>query len=162
MDLDPRQGIKIGEADAGLEIDTSIVPLSLNPHQTPDFTPALRNYLTTLPPTAVLEARLAAYERNNANLQHQNRGLDTRSSELESKLRRVLALALHSEEESVDQMIEKLVRALDSEGKNNLEFVRVSKFLLQGNFRGWWMCQMRKGWWVSRVRWYRIPDARGI
>jgi hypothetical protein len=54
------------------------------------------------------------------------------------------------------------VRALDSEGKNNLEFVRVSKFLLQGNFRGWWMCQMRKGWWVSRVRWYRIPDARGI
>lgn len=128
--MDPRSGIKIGEADAGLAIDPQLVSLSAEPHPAREFSPTLRNYLATLPPTAVLEARSAAYERNNATLQFQNKALATRSSELESKLRRVLALALHSEEESLDQMIEKLLRAMGSEGgRNKLEFVRVRKFL---------------------------------
>jgi hypothetical protein len=128
--------VKIGEADGGLEIDTQIIPLSLEPHQTPDYSPAVRNYLASLPSTAVLEARCVAYERNHLNLQYQTRTLETRSSELESKLRRVLALALHSDEESMDRMIGKLLRAVDSEGRNMVENGRIGKFINVDHFRG--------------------------
>lgn len=136
MDLDPRQGIKIGEADAGLEINTEIVPLSLQPHQPQDFPLDLRNYLASLPPTAILEARSTAYERNLANLQTQKRTLGTRSSELERKLRRLLALTLHCEEESLDQVVDKLLKAMDSEGRDSLGFSRVRKFLRREKGQG--------------------------
>lgn len=127
--------VQIGEADGGLEINTQIIPLSLEPNQTPDFSPTVRSYLASLPSTAVLEARCAAYERNNLSLQLKTRTLETRSSELESKLRRVLALALNSDEESMDRMIGKLLRAVDSEGRNMVENGRIGKFINADQFR---------------------------
>lgn len=136
MDLDARQDITVGEADAGLEIDTQIVPFSPESRPPREFSPGLRNYLASLPPTAVLEARSVAYQRNNAHLKSQQKNLETRSTELESKLKRVLAISLECAEEELDQKIDGLLKAMNSEERENLGFFRVNKFLRRGKDRG--------------------------
>lgn len=127
--LDPRTDIKIGEADAGLEIDMNILPLSLDCTQVQKLTLIQRDYLSSLPPTDVLLARVTAYKKNNAKLQAQAKSLKSRSSELESQLRKIVALCTGVCEESVDEMIGGLLAAVESERGEDVEVGRVREFL---------------------------------
>lgn len=127
--LDPRPDIKIGEADAGLEIDTTILPPSPESSQIEALTPAQREYLASLPPADVLLARVSAYKKNNSKLQAQTKSLKSRSSELESQLRKIVALCTGVQEDSVDGMIGALVAAVESEREEDVEMGRVREFL---------------------------------
>ena len=94
---------------------------TLLPHQ--------RDYLATLPPTAVLKARLIAYRKNNARLETLAKSLQSQSSELEAQLRKVVSLCTGVEENKVDEMVDGLSIAVESEGGEDVEVARVREFL---------------------------------
>ncbi len=120
-----RPNIKVCEADAGLEVDPSILigahDGSRLPHQ--------REYLATLPPTPVLRARATAYRKNNARLETQAKNLQSQSSELEAQLRKVVSLCTGIDEGAVDEMVDSLNAAVQSEGGEDVEVGRVREFL---------------------------------
>ena len=125
---DIRTDIKVGEADAGLEIDTSVLspsgatqPLPLLPYQ--------REYIASLPPSAVVKARAIAYRKNNARLEAQAKSLQSQSSELEAQLRKVVSLCTRVPEDRVDEMVDGLSAAVESEGGEDVEVGRVRDFL---------------------------------
>lgn len=126
--FDLRTDIKIGEADAGLEINAGQLPES-EAGQPLKVLPAQSEYLASLPPTEVLLARVAAYRRNNGQLEAQSKSLQSRSSELEGQLRRVVAICTGVPEEKVDSMVEGLVAAVESERGEDVEVGRVREFL---------------------------------
>lgn len=140
MDSDLGQDIKIGEADAELGIDTEVIPLSPELRPPREFPPDLRNYLAVLPPAAVLEARSAAYERNNAHLSSHQKTLETRSIDLESKLERILEKLHRCKEESLVQVIDRVLKEMkgkkEGEGKESVGVLRLSKILRRGKDRG--------------------------
>ena len=124
-----RTDIKVGEADAGLEIDASILSPSHDFTQSPTLLPQQRQYLATLPSTAVLRARVTAYQKNNARLEAQAKILQSQSSELEGQLRKVVSLCTGVEETRVDEMVDGLYAAVESEGGEDVEVGRVREFL---------------------------------
>lgn len=126
-----RPDIKVGEADAGLDIDTTVLPLAYDYeyHGPIHFLPQHRDYLATLPPTAVLKARTAAYQKNNARLEAQAKNLQDQSSELETQLRKLVCLCLSLEEDQLDQLIGGLHTAVQSEGGEDVDLARVRDFL---------------------------------
>ena len=125
---DIRTDIKVGEADAGLEIDTSILSPS-GTSQSSTFLPHQREYIAGLPPAAVLKARAAAYRKNNARLETQAKNLQSQSSELEAQLRKVVSLCTGVAEDRVDEMVDGLSAAVESEGGEDVEVGRVRDFL---------------------------------
>ena len=127
--MEVRTDIKVGQADAGLDIDTSILPLSHDPNQPLTLIPQQREYLSSLPPAAILRARILAYQKNNARLQSQAQSLRSQSSELESQLRKVVSLCTGVEESRIDEMIGGLCAAVESEGAEDVEVGRVRDFL---------------------------------
>ncbi|KAL9128919.1 MAG: hypothetical protein Q9217_002509 [Psora testacea] len=125
-----RTDIKVGEADAGLEIDAAILPLSMLDQTQPlNLNPAQSNYIHTLPTSAVLRARSNSYRRINAELEVQTKVLQSQSSELEAKLRKVVALCTGVQEERVDETVEGLCKAVESEEGDEVEVGRVREFL---------------------------------
>lgn len=116
--------VKIGEADAGLEIDAASLPERME-----DLLPEQVAYLTSLPPTRILGARAVAYEHNNSALREQAKGLRGRSSELEAKLRRVVAICTGVGGSAVEAMVGGLVVAVESERGEDVEVGRVREFL---------------------------------
>ncbi len=125
--LEARADVKIGEADAGLEIDSSLA--NIDPMNPGDLTPQQFSYVSSLPPAKVLEARVSAYRRNNARLEAQAKDLASRSIELEEQLRKVVALCTGVEESRVDEMVAGLVAAVESERGEDVEVGRVREFL---------------------------------
>ncbi|KAL9044573.1 MAG: hypothetical protein Q9214_002300 [Letrouitia sp. 1 TL-2023] len=127
--IDPKTNIKTGEADAGLEVDVSLLPAQeLYPSPLdPDSKEA--RYLSSLPPTDVLRARLEAYKANNARLDAEVKNLENQSSELEGQLRRVVALCTQVDEDKVDEMVGGLVAAVESERGEDVEVGRLNDFL---------------------------------
>ena len=124
-----RLDVKVGEADAGLVIDTTILPLS-HDHSGPlHILPHQREYLATLPPTVILKARTTAYQKNNARLEAQAKKLHDQSSELETQLRKLVCLCLSLEEGQLDQLIGSLHAAVQSEGGEDVDLARVREFL---------------------------------
>lgn len=122
-----RPAIKVGEADAGLEIDTTTLIFAQDGSRpSPSHQ---REYLATLPPTPVLRARATAYRRNNARLEAQAKNLQSQSSELEAQLRKVVSLCTGIEEATVDEMVDSLNAAVQSEGGEDVEVGRVRDFL---------------------------------
>ena len=121
---DIRTDIKVGEADAGLEIDMSIIG---NPHD--PMTPQKRAYLATLPPTAVLNARTAAYKKHNARLEANIADLHGRSDELEDQLRQIVSICTGIEVSKIDESLDGLTAALASEAGNEIDMGRVREFL---------------------------------
>ena len=103
--------------------------MSLDCTQVQKLTLIQREYLSSLPPTDVLLARVTAYKKNNAKLQAQAKSLKSRSSELESQLRKIVALCTGVCEESVDEMIGGLLAAVESERGEDVEVGRVREFL---------------------------------
>ena len=124
-----RPDIKVGEADAGLEIDTTKLPLSHDYTQPLQILPQQREYLAVLPPTAILKARTTAYQRNNARLEAQAKKLHDQSSELETQLRKLVCLCLSLEEGQLDQLVGSLHTAVESEGGEDVDLARVREFL---------------------------------
>ena len=128
-----RTDVSVGEADAGLEIDLSRLP---NPSTTDSgeslsqkLEPSHREYLSSLPRTPVLQARAAAYKRINAELEEQTKALRSQSSELEAQLRKVVAVCTGTEESRVEEMVEGLCAAVESEAGDDVEVGRVREFL---------------------------------
>ena len=124
-----RLDIKVGEADAGLDIDTTVLALSYDQSQTLQIFPQQRDYLATLPPTAVLKARTTAYQKNNARLEAQAKQLQDQSSELETQLRKLVCSCLSIEGGKLDQIIDGLRTAVESEGGEDVDLARVREFL---------------------------------
>lgn len=124
MELELKSDISVGEADAGLSVDASVLPTS-----TQDLGPAQSEQLAALPPTLVLAARHKAYQRTNARLEDQAKSLQSRSSELEAQMKRVIGLCTGVEEGKVDEMLEGLRAAVESERGEEVEVGRVREFL---------------------------------
>jgi regulatory protein SWI6 len=123
---DIRNDIKVGEADAGLDIDTNILGSPLEPFV---MTPEKRTYIATLPSTAILSARGAAYRKHNARLELEAKTLQSQSGELESQLRKIVSLSTGIPEDKVDGMVDGLIAAVASEGGDDVEVGRVREFL---------------------------------
>ena len=122
-----RADVKIGEADAGLEIDPSLTNIELL--NSGELTPQQFASISPLPPSKVLQARVLAYRRNNVRLQTQAKDLSSRSLELEGQLRKLVALCTGVEESRVDEMLAGLVAAVESERGEDVEVGRVREFL---------------------------------
>jgi len=121
-----RTDIEVGAADAGLEINTSILG---DPDEPFVMTPPKREYLATLPSTAVLNARVTAYKKHNARLEAEAKSLQSRSSGLENQLRKIVSLCIGVEESRVDEMVDSLSTAVASEGGEDVEAGRIRDFL---------------------------------
>ena len=124
MEAALKSDITVGEADAGLSVDASLLPTS-----TQNMTPQQAEYLASLPPPAVLAARLKAYQRTNGRLEAQAKNLQSKSSGLETQMKRVVGLCTGVEEGKVDEMLEGLRAAVESERGEEVEVGRVREFL---------------------------------
>ena len=122
-----RADVKIGEADAGLEIDPSIA--NVNPVDPGVLDPQHFTHVNSLPPAKVLQARVLAYRRNNTRLENEAKGLASRSIELEAQLRKLVTLCTGVEDSRVDEMLAGLVAAVESERGEDVEVGRVREFL---------------------------------
>ena len=123
-----RMDVKVGDADAGLEVDIASLPqmsasepLQILPHQ--------HTYLSSLERVELLRARVTAYQTHNASLEAYTTQMKSRSVELERKLRRVVALCTNVEESKLDTMMEGLIDAVEGERGQDLEVGRVREFL---------------------------------
>ena len=123
-----RMDVKIGDADAGLNIDVASLSSTSasEPFQVP---PQQHTYLSSLERVEVLRARVTAYQAHNASLEGYTAQMKSRSVELEKKLRRVVALCTHVEENKLDTLIEGLITAVEGEKGQDLEVGRVREFL---------------------------------
>lgn len=125
--------VRVGEADAGLQIEVHGLPeprsIDENQPRLPNLKPDQLSYLTSLPNPEILRARLIAYRENNNNLREQSKQLKNRSSELEEKYRRVVALCTGVEDSKVEELLGGLVAAVESERGEDVEVGRVREFL---------------------------------
>ena len=126
--------MSLGDADKGLAIPAGAVPANIlsninpNPHQPLVIDQAQRQLLASLPPAHVLRARGNAYKSNNDALEQQVRDLQSKSSQLSSKYRRVISLSTGVDEDQVDTLLANLLRAVESE-QHDVELSRVRDFL---------------------------------
>lgn len=93
------------------------------------MTPQKREYIASLPSTAVLNARTMAYRKHNARLEAEAKRLQSQSSGLESQLRKLVSLCIQVEESKVDEMVDRLSAAVASEEGEDVEVGRVREFL---------------------------------
>lgn len=117
--------MKLGDADKALNVPA--FPPNFNVKQG-RLDPAQAQLLSSLPSIPILRSRLNAYAANNETLSDAVKGLKGKSSELESKYRRVIALCTNVEDEKVDGVLTSLFRAVDSE-QGDVELGRVRDFL---------------------------------
>ncbi|KAL8711857.1 MAG: hypothetical protein Q9220_003801 [cf. Caloplaca sp. 1 TL-2023] len=136
-----KTNIKIGEADAGLEIvaaqlpspssssqeATAAAPASFN--TTTPSSGEKRKYIDSLPPTEILEARTKAYEINNERLEKQVCALQGQSAELEAQLKKVVSICAGIEEERVEGLLPGLLTAVEMEEGEGLDAERVLELL---------------------------------
>jgi regulatory protein SWI6 len=125
--------LQLGEADTGLTVPEEarkvLSNLNINPNQPLIMERAQRQLLSTvLPPAHVLRARLNAYKSNNQAIEESVRDLQSKSSELASKYRKVIGLCTGVGEQDVDRHLENLLRAVESE-HTDVELTRVRDFL---------------------------------
>ena len=85
--------------------------------------------LKKLPPPAEMQAHVDAYKVVNEGLQKQLASLQARSSETESKYRKVVSLCTQVPEAEVDGMLDQLLAAVTSEDGNKEDMGRVREFL---------------------------------
>lgn len=126
-----RNDVQLGEADAGLEINTDLLPLSIHTQQQPltALSPQQREYVANLPTAPVLRARTVGYQQNNERLDAQARDLRCQSSELEGTLRQIISLCTGMEEGRIEKMMVGLNKAIEAETGDDVEVGRVRNFL---------------------------------
>lgn len=125
--------MQLGDADKGLAISdqaSSILSgINVSPHQPLVIDRADRQALSSsLPPAHVLRARLNAYRAVNQELDGNVRELQSKSSELARKYRQIISLCTSTPESNVDNVIDNLTRAVESE-HHDVELTRVREFL---------------------------------
>ena len=121
----------VGDADSGLTVETaSMRPRSASSASSPvGRTTDQESYLKSLPPSHVLGARVRAYKAHNSSLEARKNDLKTKSSVLEKKLRRVVALSTGIEEEKIDETAGRLAAAIQSEEGEEMDMGRLREFL---------------------------------
>lgn len=95
---------------------------------TPDKLINLNVDINDIPPTYVLKARIKAYKENEKFLQNLASNLDHKSIVLEDKFRHVVSLCTGVEENKVDDLLEGLVQAVESD-PDEVDLGRVAGFL---------------------------------
>ncbi len=124
--------MQLGDADTGLGIaaKATTVLSKVNPDQQGlVIERADRQFLaSSLPPVHVLRARVNAYMENNKALEANVRGLQSKSSELANKYRTIIGLCTGVEDTKVDEQLDNLLRAVESE-PTDVELARVREFL---------------------------------
>jgi len=107
-------------------------PYKINPEMVngdfKNLTAAQSQYLKTLPSSAILKARVAAYKQNEDALDALAATLRGRSLDLEANFRKVVAMCTGVEEERVDTLLEGLLQAIESD-PGDVETVRLTSFL---------------------------------
>lgn len=93
-----------------------------------NLTKQQKEYVCSLPPAAVLKARVRGYRHNDDSLRDKAARLHDRSSDLEEKFRRVVALCTGVDEDKVDSLLEGLVQAVESD-PGEVDTARVTSFL---------------------------------
>ncbi|KAI8941485.1 hypothetical protein NX059_002702 [Plenodomus lindquistii] len=92
--------------------------------------PQYRDYLLqSLPPAHVLRQRLDTYINTNGSLLNRSRILKEKDGQLEQMYRKVVSLCTKVEEGRIEECLEGLVAALDSEEGEGVEVGRVREFL---------------------------------
>lgn len=92
--------------------------------------PQYRDYLVQqLPPAHVLRQRLETYTHTNGSLLNRSRILKEKDGQLEQMYRKVVSLCTKVEESRIEECLEGLVAALDSEEGEGVEVGRVREFL---------------------------------
>ncbi|KAI9163897.1 Start control protein cdc10 [Paramyrothecium foliicola] len=86
------------------------------------------NESSLLPSSAILKARVRAVENRRDMTRKMVQALKGRSQEVETKYRRIVALATAVQESDVDAVIDGLLKAVESE-REELEIGRVRRFL---------------------------------
>lgn len=126
---DLKTNIKIGEADAGLEVEASkLPPLAQSPLSS--NAPQQNDYLAYLPPTSILQARAEAYRANNEQLELQIKTLNDQSTELEENLKMVVQVCTKVEDPAaLEEMLPRLLQAVESERGEELEAGRLLELL---------------------------------
>jgi hypothetical protein len=124
--------MQLGDADAGLGIATkatAVLSKINSDHQGPVIDRADRQFLASaLPSIHVLRVRSNAYAENNKSLEANVRGLQSKSSELANKYRTIIGLCTGVDETKVDEQLDNLLRAVESE-PTEVELARVRDFL---------------------------------
>ncbi|KAL6719761.1 transcriptional regulator swi6 [Lecanora helva] len=124
--LNIRTDIKVGEADAGLEMNKTVLH---DPKEQPIVAPQQRENLASLPGNVVLHARATAYGKRNVPMDAGSKDLQSQSSGLENHLKKVVNLCTGVEESRCDEMVDGLSAAVASECGNDVEVGRVREFL---------------------------------
>ncbi|CAG8977980.1 hypothetical protein HYALB_00001862 [Hymenoscyphus albidus] len=124
--------MRLGDADKSFSIpklpSNLLANISANPHQSlAALDQTQRQLANSLPPVHVLRARIRAYQLNNQILEQDVRGLQSKSTELANKYRKVVGLCTGTAFEKVDQVAPKLLRAIESEP--NVDLRRIREFL---------------------------------
>jgi regulatory protein SWI6 len=124
--------MQLGDADKGLTLpalpSNVLASISSNPQMSvSNLDQAQRQLLSSLPPAHVLRARINAYQGNNQALEQNVRDLQSKSSELVNKYRKVVGLCTGTPIDKVDQVGPKLLRAIESEP--NVDLRRIRDFL---------------------------------
>lgn len=108
------------------------LPYKINPEMVngdfKNLTGAQSQYLKTLPSSAILKARVAAYKQNEELLDSLAATLRGRSLDLEANFRKVVALCTNVKEEDVDTLLESLLQAVESD-PGEVETSRLTSFL---------------------------------
>lgn len=125
--------VELGDADKGLAIPDQATPIlseiTMSPPQAIVVDLGDRQALSvSLPPAHVLRARLAAYQSVNQDLETNVRDLQSKSSELASKYRKIISVCTQTPEAKVDMVIDSLLRAIESE-PSDVESTRIREFL---------------------------------
>ncbi|CZT45399.1 related to transcription factor [Rhynchosporium secalis] len=131
--IDGAVEMKLGDADQGLAIteqaSSILARIHVSPHQPLVIDRVDRQALSSsLPPAHVLRARLNAYRAVNQELDDNIRDLQSKSSELARKYRQIISLCTSTPESNVDNVIDNLTRAVESE-HTDVELTRVREFL---------------------------------
>ncbi|SCU99056.1 LAME_0G01662g1_1 [Lachancea meyersii CBS 8951] len=83
----------------------------------------------SIPPEALLRARITAYEKNEHNLNESLKSVREKQAHLEGRFRRVLSLCLKVEGDKIDGMLDGLLRAISSEDPEDIDTNEMQMFL---------------------------------
>ncbi|SCU95700.1 LAFA_0G01728g1_1 [Lachancea sp. 'fantastica'] len=83
----------------------------------------------SIPPEALLRARIAAYEKNEHNLNDSLSSLREKQARLEERFRRILSLCLKVEGDKIDGMLDGLLQAISSEDPEDIDTNEMQTFL---------------------------------
>lgn len=120
------------EEEPLVRIDANMLPSSSQPSEETNqnsIDAEKQAYLQSLPPTPKLREIAAAYGASNKTLEEQLAALRRNSSEEEDQYRKIVCLCTGLDENHVENMLDGLIAAVESEGGEEVDITRVREFL---------------------------------